>query len=86
MAILGRNGSCGLEQRNVDPASLQPSREGTRGNECLSLHLLSPSGSCLSLAKPNSKGEGRSPGDAAARISLRTQGRAEEDGERLEGK
>lgn len=77
MAILGRNGSCGLGQRNADPASLQSSREETRGmNVSLGLHLLSHLGSCLPLATPNSKREGRNPGEAATQISLRTQGKA----------
>ena len=43
--ILRRSGSCGLGQRNADPASLQPSRKETtrmRASACL-LSPLSPS-------------------------------------------
>lgn len=57
MAILGRNGSCGCGQRNADPASLQPSREGTRGmnaSASISSHLQAPASHW-----PNPTQEGR---------------------------
>ena len=47
MVVLRRNRSCSPGQRNADPASLQPSREGARGSNVsvsasTSSHLQAP--------------------------------------------
>ena len=62
--ILRRSGSCGLGQRNADPASLQPSRKETtrmKASASVSSHLLSPTS--VHWPNPIRKERAGCPGD-----------------------